>query len=251
MGPEPTASPADPGAGPGAEQLASAEALGLDRAMLDKAIGGWRGMIDSGVPATVFVLAYLITGQDLQPALVAALASGGLIALLRIMRREPLQQVLAGFLGVAISAVVATRTGRAEDYFLIGLLTNVAYLAAYTASILARWPAMGVVVESLRGESLSAWRANPQLYRAYATASWVWVVMFALRLVIQLPMYFAGAVGMLGVAKLALGWPLFLLTAFLSYRIIGPVLAAQKARAEAQGDGAGLVVAPVIEADPA
>ncbi len=246
MGQDPGARPVDPSTGPGAEQLASAEALGLDRAMLDRAIGGWRGMIDSGVPATVFVLAYLLTGQDLHPALVAALASGAVIALVRIVRREPLQQVLAGFLGVAVSAFVATRTGRAENYFLFGLLTNAGYLAAYVASIVAGWPVIGLVVESLRGESLSAWRSDPQLYRAYATASWVWVVMFALRLMIQLPMYFAGAVGMLGVAKLVLGWPLFLLTAYLSYRIIGPVLAAAKQRAESVQDS------PLaIDADPA
>ncbi len=250
MRPEPDASSADPPSGPGAEQLASAEALGMDRAMLDTAIGGWRGMIDSGVPATVFVVAYLVTGQQLQPALVAALASGALIALLRIVRREPLQQVLAGFLGVAISAFVATRTGRAENYFLLGLLVNVGYLAGYLVSILVRWPVMGLVVESLRGESLSAWRSDPLLYRAYATASWVWVAMFGLRLVIQLPMYFAGAVGMLAVAKLALGWPLFLLAAYLSYQIIHPVLAAAKERAEAAAQDAP-IGSPIIEADPA
>ncbi len=238
-------------AGPGAEQLAGAQALGMDRVMLDRAVGGWRGMIDSGVPATVFVLAYLVTGQDLQPALIAALASGGLIALVRIARREPLQQVLAGFLGVAISAFVATRTGRAENYFLIGLLINVGYLAAYAGSIVVRWPLMGVIIESLRGESVSAWRSDPALYRAYATASWVWVAMFALRLVIQLPMYFAGAVGLLGVAKLALGWPLFLLAAYLSYQIIHPVLAAAKARSEATEAAAGPAGSPIVEADPA
>ena len=33
----------------------SVDALGVDRAMLDQAIGGWRGMIDSGLPAAVFV----------------------------------------------------------------------------------------------------------------------------------------------------------------------------------------------------
>jgi len=199
------------------------DALGVDRAMLDQAIGGWRGMIDSGLPAAVFVVVYLVTSQQLQPAVVAALITGLVIAALRLARRESLQQVVAGFFGVAISAFVATRTGRAENYFLIGILINVAYMLAYAVSCLVRWPLLGLIIGYVRGDA-TGWRSDPRQYRAYATASWIWVAMFGLRLVIQLPMYFAGAVGMLGVAKLALGWPLFLLAAYLSYRIIHPVI---------------------------
>lgn len=212
----------DPG-GQGAPTTPAADTLGVDRALLDQAIGGWRGMIDSGLPAAVFVVAYLLTSQQLRPSVIAALISGGVIALVRLARRESLQQVVAGFFGVAISAFVATRTGRAENYFLIGILINIAYMLVYAISCLVRWPLLGVIIGYVRGD-VSGWRADPRQYRAYATASWIWVAMFGLRLVIQLPMYFAGAVGMLGVAKLALGWPLFLLAAYLSYRIIHPVL---------------------------
>jgi hypothetical protein len=201
----------------------TADTLGVDRAMLDQAIGGWRGMIDSGLPAAVFVVVYLVTSQQLQPAVVAALITGLVIAALRLARRESLQQVVAGFFGVAISAFVATRTGRAENYFLIGILINVAYMLVYAVSCLVRWPLLGLIIGYVRGDA-TGWRSDPRQYRAYATASWIWVAMFGLRLVIQLPMYFAGAVGMLGVAKLALGWPLFLLAAYLSYRIIHPVI---------------------------
>jgi hypothetical protein len=210
--------------------------------MLDKAVGGWRGMIDSGLPAAVFVVVYLVTAQQLQPAVVAALMTGLVIAALRLARRESLQQVVAGFFGVAISAFVATRTGRAENYFLIGILINVAYMLVYAVSCLVRWPLLGLIIGSFRGD-ITGWRADPRQYRAYATASWIWVAMFGLRLVIQLPMYFAGAVGMLGVAKLALGWPLFLLAAYLSYRIIHPVLTqvdAEAAQEELAGPAKGL-----------
>lgn len=202
---------------------ATTDALGVDRALLDQAIGGWRGMIDSGLPAAVFVIAYLATSQQLRPSVMAALITGAVIAVVRLARRESLQQVVAGFFGVAISAFVATRTGRAENYFLIGILINVGYMLAYAISCVVRWPLLGVIIGYVRGDA-TGWRSDPRQYRAYATASWIWVAMFGLRLVIQLPMYFAGAVGMLGVAKLALGWPLFLLAAYLSYRIIHPVL---------------------------
>lgn len=220
------------------------EDLGVDRAMLDNAIGGWRGMIDSGVPAVVFVVAYIVTSQQLRPSLIAALVAGGVIALARIVRREPMQQVAAGFFGVAISALVATRTGRAENFFLVGILINVAYMLAYAVSCLVRWPLLGLIVGYVRGDA-TGWREDPRLYRAYATASWVWVAMFGVRLAIQLPLYFAGAVGMLGAAKLALGWPLFLLAAYLSYQIIHPVLR------RVQEQGAALTAAPGVEPESA
>jgi hypothetical protein len=216
-----------------------ADALGVDRKMLDQAIGGWRGMVDSGLPAAVFVIAYLVTSQQLRPSVIAALVAGLLIAVVRLARHESLQQVGAGFFGVAISAFVATRTGRAENYFLIGILINIAYMLVYAISCIVRWPLLGVIIGYVRGDA-TGWRKDPRQYRAYATASWIWVAMFGLRLVIQLPMYFAGAVGMLGVAKLALGWPLFLLAAYLSYRIIHPVLKEVDARSALLEPAAGL-----------
>ncbi len=199
------------------------ESIGVDRVLLDKAIGGWQGVVDSGLPTLVFVVGYVVTGQQLRPALIAAVAAGLLIAVWRLARRQSLQQVLAGFLGVVIAAFVANRTGRPENFYLIGLLTNLGYGLAFLISILVRWPLMGLIVGYFRGEA-TTWRGNPREYSAYLTASWVWVAMFGLRLLVQLPLYIAGSVELLGTAKLLMGWPLFLLAAYLNYRVIHPVL---------------------------
>jgi hypothetical protein len=218
---------------------AAVGSIGVDRQLLDQAIGGWRGLIDSGVPTAVFVIAYILTGQQLRPSLVAAVASGVVIAVLRLLRREPLQQVLAGFVGVAISAFVAERTGDAANYFLTGILINIAYGGAYLVSILVRWPLMGLVVGYFRGDA-TGWRADRQQYVAYLTASWIWVAMFALRLLVQVPLYLAGAVGLLGAARLLMGWPMFLLAAYLTYRVLHPVLSRADERAS-EGIVEGLV----------
>lgn len=208
------------------------EEVEAERALLAKAIGGWRGLFDSGLPAAVFVVVYLVDGNVLAPALWAAVGSGVVIAVWRIVRRESLQQVLAGFVGVAVSAFVAARTGRAEDYFLPGLLTNLAYGTAFLVSILVRWPLIGVVVGMLTGEGTS-WRSDPDLRRAYTVASWVWVGVFFGRMVVQVPLYLAGAVGPLGVAKIVMGWPLFLAAAYVTYRLLRPALHAARERAAA------------------
>jgi hypothetical protein len=46
------------------------------------------------------------------------------------------------------------------------------------------------------------------------------VGVFSLRLAVQLPLYFAGALLALGIAKTAMGIPLFLIGIYLTYRIL-------------------------------
>lgn len=206
------------------ETVADIEA---ERALLARAIGGWRGLFDSGLPAALFVVVYLVTGSNLPVALWTAVGAAIAIALWRLVRRESLQQIVAGLVGVGIAAFVASRTGRAEDFFLPGLLINIAYGGAFLVSILIRWPLIGLVVGLLTGEG-TRWRADPDLRRAYGAASWIWVAVFTARVLVQAPLYLAGAVGALGVARIIMGWPLFLLGAYLTYLVLRPVLAAKR-----------------------
>jgi hypothetical protein len=206
--------------------------------LLQRAIGGWRGMLDSGLPSMVFIMVFLLNGRVLQPALYAALATGLAVLVWRLARRQPLTQVVAGFAGVAVSAYVSSRTGEARDFFLWGLIVNVSYGAAFLISLAVRWPLMGLVVGSITGDP-TGWRSDPELRRVYAAATWVWVWVFAGRVVVQVPLYFAGWVGALGTAKIVMGWPLFLFAAYVTYRLLRPVFAERRlavAAADREGD---------------
>lgn len=210
--------------------------LVAEEALLSKAIGGWRGMIDSALPSVIFIVLYVVLGltpqwstDRLKISLIAAVGMGVVIAVVRLIRKESLQQVLAGFVGVAVSAFVAARTGNAEDYFLPGILLNAGYFAAFLISILVRWPLIGVIVGLLTTQN-TQWRTDPALRRTYAAASWLWVAMFALRLLVQLPLYFAGLVAPLGVLKILMGWPLYLAAVYFTYRLVSPALKAARAK---------------------
>lgn len=186
---------------------------------LMEALGGPQGIADSSVPALAFVITYTLNGNDLGMAAWVAIAAGAMMAGYRLYRRETLQFALAGFAGVAIAAFIADRTGRAEDFFLPGLLLNAAYAMAYLISIVIRIPLLGVFLGPLTGEGMS-WRQDPERVRLYTRASWIWVGVFSLRLAVQLPLYLAGAVLALGIAKTAMGLPIFLVAIWLSYLVL-------------------------------
>jgi hypothetical protein len=179
--------------------------------------------LDAGIPLALFTVVYAAAGRDLALSLWIAIGSGVALAAIRLLRREPLQNVVAGLVGLGLAAFLAARTGRAEDVFLPGLFINVGYGLAYLVSIIVRWPLLGVFVGLVTGQGMS-WRDDPVLLRAYMKASALWVVMFALRLAVQVPLYLAGddRLGWLAGARLVMSWPLFLLVAYLSWVIIRP-----------------------------
>jgi Protein of unknown function (DUF3159) len=182
-------------------------------------LGGRRGVVDTALPSIVFVVAFLVTDRQLNPALIAAVATGALLLAIRLLRRDPVQPAVSGFVGVVIAAVVARTTGRAEDYFLPGLLLNVGLALTYLVSILLRWPAIGVIVGPITGEG-TAWRQDPPRLAAYTSATWVFFAGQCLRAAVQTPLWLAGALGALAASKLVLGWPLMLLQIWIAYRLL-------------------------------
>jgi hypothetical protein len=183
------------------------------------ALGGRHGIADSSLPGLAFVVAFTASGQDLNTAIWVAIGLGVVLFAIRLARRETLQFAVAGLIGVAIAAFIANRTGRAEDFFLPGLFLNLAYAAAWAISIAVRWPLMGVIIGPLIGEDMG-WRKDPDRLKLYSRASWIWVGVFVVRLAVQLPLYFADELVALGVAKTAMGFPIFALAVWLSYLVL-------------------------------
>jgi hypothetical protein len=186
---------------------------------LAEAVGGVLGIAESVLPSAAFVATYTSTGQQIRPAVIAAVALGVIFAIARVVRRQTAQFALAGLVGIGVSAYVVSRTGRAEDFFLPGLVANAGYALAYAISIAVRWPLLGVIIALTSNRGME-WRQNPAHVRAYSRASWVWVGLFSLRLAVQLPLYLAGAVVALGIARVAMGVPLFIVGIWLSWLIL-------------------------------
>jgi hypothetical protein len=189
-----------------------------DKDKIIGAFGGKKGLIDSGIPSIIFLLTFNIR-KDLQEALIASIAVSAILTIIRLAMRDTVQHAVSGFIGILICAWFANRTGNPSDLYIPKLLTNLGYGTLYLFANLAGWPILGLMLGPILGENL-LWRNHPERKRAYIQAGWLWVGMFFTRIAVQYPIYKSGNLNLLGTVNLAMGYPLFIATAYGSWLIL-------------------------------
>lgn len=224
----------------------------LLRERISSAIGGWRGALDAALPTLGFVIAWTATA-DLRGSVIVAGAAVVALAVVRQWRGQTQRFVIGAAVAVAIAAFFALRSGRAQDAFLPGMLTTAAVGLLYLVSNAIRWPVFGFVMalgdpeiveasQRLRDgrgaaagerndqvehdeqavlDALTAWRADAGIVRVAARLGWVMFTLQAVKLAVQVPLYLTDNVTALGVSKVVLGWPAYLVVVL----VIGLILA--------------------------
>jgi hypothetical protein len=238
----------DPAAGRPADDAEPTPGPLFDRHLVLDQLGGWRGMIDATLPTVAFVVGNSLGG--LVPGIWAAGVAAVLVFVLRLVRRESIQQAMSGLFAVAVAVAIAFYTGQARDFFVFGIVRNAAIALVLFASIALRRPLVGYAAEFLAPSHLGAmashslpgmrrridrvdaalhhrpptdpetgrrpadpqperhWREDPHMLRAYSWLTVLWGATFALRVVVQTPLYRDNEVEWLGTASLLLGLPL-------------------------------------------
>lgn len=178
----------------------------LVRQQLSTALGGGRGMLEGAVPTVGFTATW-ISSHDLRLSLVISGTLAVFLLVLRIAQRSTVQFVLNSMFGIAIAAFFALRSGRAEDAFLPGLIYNAGYAVFLTTTVVLRWPLVGFIIGSVTGDP-TAWHRDRHLVSLCSKLTLVLAAPCIVRVVVQYPLWAAGEAGWLGVAKIAMGWPL-------------------------------------------
>ena len=180
------------------------------------AMGGWRGILESVLPGVVFLVAWTATydsdpdvrSGNLPLSLGLSVGLAAVFTVVRLIQRQSASAAIGGLIAAAAAAGLSLWTGRGEDSFIPGFLTNTLYGTAFLVSALVGWPLIGLAVGFLMGEG-TAWRADRRKRRVFFWLSIAWAALFALRLIVQVPLYLAGDVAALGTLKLIMGLPLF------------------------------------------
>lgn len=193
------------------------------RAQISRALGGRRGMVEAAVPTLIFTVVWLTT-KELRYALVASVTVAVVLLVARVVQRSTVQFCLNALFGIGIGwlfvTISARQGGSADDqalaYFLPGIIYNAGYTVVLSLTCLVGWPLVGFMVGSVTGDP-TAWHRDRQIVRLCSLLTWLLAVPCLLRVVVQAPIWFAGragtmdldrAVALLGVLKIAMGWPL-------------------------------------------
>jgi len=178
------------------------------RYQLSASLGGARGMIESALPFVAFTIAW-VAARQLYPAIAAAVITAVLLAVIRLVQRQSIKYVVQAVIPTAIAVLIATRTGRAQDVFLPGILYNGALAVISLFTVAIRKPLVGFIIGAAVGDP-TGWTRDRGLVRMTSKLTLVLAVPYVARFVIQLPLFLAGQVVLLGIAKVVLGWPMLI-----------------------------------------
>jgi hypothetical protein len=173
--------------------------------------GNW---IDSLLPPLFFVLLNAIWGM--QVAIWAALGLAVVIAIWRLFRRQTLLYALGGAGGVALAAAIAYLLGRAEGFFVPTMISGAITILLCLGSILVGRPIVAFMSFVARRWPLD-WYWQPKVRPAYGEVTWLWVVFFGLRLLLQVNLFQEEAASLLGIVQVLTGWPATILLLIASY----------------------------------
>lgn len=189
------------------------------------AIGGIRGIVESVLPGVAFLGIYFATGGLTQKGgnLPVSVIVPVVIALVFIVARaggkSSMTSAIAGAVGLALTAVLTLITGRASNNFLFGMVINAGGVVVLIVSLIARWPLIGVIVGILFGDP-TGWREDKRKRRILTISTWLWVGLFAIRLVLEVPLYLANNVPALGVVRLITSVPLYAVFLWVTWILV-------------------------------
>jgi len=149
------------------------------------------------------------------------LATALIFISIRFGQKLSVLPALAGFGGLAASAGVALWSGRIENNFLLGFVVNSFLASILVGSLLVRRPLVAVLVSSVFANDRRFTGELALRTGKYCTV--LWAVLFLVRLLVQIPIYLAGSVGILAATKLVMGLPMYaawLWVTWLLYRTV-------------------------------
>ena len=191
---------------------------------------GERTIGDSFPAPIVFVTVNAVVG--LVPAVVAAIWVGTLVALWRVKKGQKVSYAVGGILGIGFAALLALRSGRAESFFLPGIVGTALLAAASILSLIARRPLAAWSSWAQRKWPL-AWYWRPDVRPAYTVVTAIWAAYFAARAGVQWYLYLAERPEALAAARILTSWPTILPLLIVTYvygnrylnRLGGPTVA--------------------------
>jgi hypothetical protein len=171
-------------------------------------------LLDAILPPLLFLIANAIWG--LMIAMWTALGLSVLLGIRRLRRNEPLTYGLLGVLSVLLAIGLVTLLGRAESFFLPGLLSGGLTVGLCLLSLLIARPLTAWSSFISRRWDL-AWYWHPRVRPAYTETTLLWTLFFGVKFWWQLALYQGGDAESLAWVQSLTGFPALLLLLVITF----------------------------------
>jgi hypothetical protein len=169
---------------------------------------------DALLPPLIYAVSNSIFG--LQTAVILAVTTALINFSRRIIKKENWKYSLAGLIGVIFATSFAYLSNNASNYFIPALTSSTLFLLASVITVLIGKPLAGWASHLSRGWPLE-WFWRQDVKPAYREVTILWAFYFALRLTIQLRLFFSEAALNLAWVNILLGWPAIIVVLSISY----------------------------------
>lgn len=176
---------------------------------------GDRTLGDSFAPPLLFVLVNALWSLGIAAAI--AIGAGAAVALWRIRKGQQVVYAVAGIGAVGFAAFLALRSGRAESYFLPGIVSALGYTVATLLSIIFKRPLVGWASWAYRRWPLE-WYWRDDVRPAYSYVTWIWFGYFLVRGGVSWWLFVEEQPELLAVFKSLTSWPVILPLLYFTYR---------------------------------
>ncbi len=204
----------------------TADGYQVDAKSLLASVGGVQGLIETTLPGFLYVLSYSIF-RNLSVSITVVVCAVLALTIRHLVKKRPWTQLVGSLAGLGVAVYLTLRPGgQAADYYLKDFWINGAYGSALLLSVIVRVPIVGLLVGLLTNQGLS-WRKVQRKVRYFDLVTLLWVGLFATRLAVELPLYLAGNVVILGFVKIVLGLPFYLTMIWVSWLLLRRVVRAE------------------------
>jgi hypothetical protein len=202
--------------------VADAAPKELTTGTLLQQFGGVKGMVDSSIPATLFVIVRFFA--SLNVSIAVAVAAGLLVVALRRAQGETLQHAFSGFFGLLVAVLIVRSTGTGKGIFLPGILITAGSGVAFGLSLLLGRPAVALGLAAA-DPRYAAWKTHEPLRRACALSTAAWCASFFVRAGVATVVYLAygdspGDNLAILIVINAVKWPLIIGSALLTVALV-------------------------------
>lgn len=170
--------------------------------------------LDAIFPPLFFVL--LNNLISLNYAIIGALSIATIIGLIRVLSKQKFFYAIAGWGGVAIASGFAFIADSATNFFLPSILTSSFLVIITIASLIIGKPLAAIASHLTRGWKLD-WFWHDDVKPAYREVTWMWLLLFIFRAVLQTTLFLQESVQSLFWVNTLLGLPFTIAILIVSY----------------------------------